>query len=579
MKNIRSGAFFAPCGKKSGKSGIKLDYVEPTDPKAGNTVAHAAVSKWDQTFSYGDASIKCTALTRFNDGQTAAGEKSEQGLRLTGRGLKRGLITGANLDYDCSEAEYYAISLCNNGKKALIGLDADIEADKAVLAPENGEPERAQSEKCEGINAAVLPEGFKGCVLFPVKNARESFGSVDIAWSGDITLRALLMCDTPLEMPGQGSKITNPLYSYTDKQRMQPFWECSTMYNEAMGMMKREDGSIWGKLLFVPTRINAVVDVYQKKEYKEGKDWQWIKGTNRIVRPEGSDIPYFTEEMLSGKEENGEFIPEFPAWTDGRSRFGACLYCVTDLIYEKQICVSYEYDLSQVKSEGIASTPCQSGCLVRTNARLKEGRDLKVLFYGDSIFSGCDASSMYNREPFMPYMHKLIESALASRSTGRVQVDNLAVGGWTVENGRDALFGDVGGHDYSKSYKGYDLMILSYGMNNAYTSEEEFKAATLKIMETVKEANPDIEIVLVSCMNPNPRVGWDVNQKHQGQWLREIAQMPAWQERTALVDFYQVHKSILAYKDFSSTTGNNINHPNDWLIRVYAQNIVRAITR
>ena len=105
MKNIRSSAFFAPCGKKSGKSGIKLDYVEPTDPKAGNTVAHAAVSKWDQTFSYGDASIKCTALTRFNDGQTAAGEKSEQGLRLTGRGLKRGIITGANLDYDCSEAE------------------------------------------------------------------------------------------------------------------------------------------------------------------------------------------------------------------------------------------------------------------------------------------------------------------------------------------------------------------------------------------------------------------------------------------------------------------------------------------
>ena len=120
----------------------------------------------------------------------------------------------------------------------------------------------------------------------------------------------------------------------------------------------------------------------RKREYKEGKDWQWIKGTNRIVRPEGSDIPYFTEEMLSGKEENGEFIPEFPAWTDGRSRFGACLYCVTDLIYEKQICVSYEYDLSQVKSEGIASTPCQSGCLVRTNARLKEDGTLRCCSTG-----------------------------------------------------------------------------------------------------------------------------------------------------------------------------------------------------
>ena len=89
-KHQKRRIFSRPCGKKSGKSGIKLDYVEPTDPKAGNTVAHAAVSKWDQTFSYGDASIKCTALTRFNDGQTAAGEKKEQGLRLTGQRLKEG---------------------------------------------------------------------------------------------------------------------------------------------------------------------------------------------------------------------------------------------------------------------------------------------------------------------------------------------------------------------------------------------------------------------------------------------------------------------------------------------------------
>ena len=201
-----------------------------------------------------------------------------------------------------------------------------------------------------------------------------------------------------------------------------------------------------------------------------------------------------------------------------------------------------------------------------------------MLFYGASTFEGCDASGMHKREPFMPCMHKLVESALASRSAGRVQVDNLAVGGWTVENGRDALFCDVGGHDYSQSCKGYDLLILSFGTNNARTPEEEFKAANLKIMETITEANPDIELVLASGTKPNPRVGWDINQKYQGQWLKEIAQMPAWRERTALVDFYAVHKSILAYKDFSSATGNNITHPNDWLIRVYAQNIVRAIT-
>ena len=78
-------------------------------------------------------------------------------------------------------------------------------------------------------------------------------------------------------------------------------------------------------------------------------------------------------------------------------------------------------------------------------------------------------------------------------------------------------------------------------------------------------------------MNPNPRVGWDNMQKYQGAALRELADLPQNRDNCALVDFYAVHKSILQYKTFASTTGNNINHPNDWLIRVYAQNILEAI--
>ena len=202
-----------------------------------------------------------------------------------------------------------------------------------------------------------------------------------------------------------------------------------------------------------------------------------------------------------------------------------------------------------------------------------------MLFYGDSIFSGCDASGMYGRQPYMPYMHKLIEAQLQTKTTGKVTVDNIAVGGWTVENGRDALKGSVGGINYSGSYTGYDLLILSFGMNNMSTPMSEFKAATKAIIDTIKAKNPDLEVILVSCMNPNPRVGWDVQQKNQGAALKEIAAEKAYSSCTAVVDFYAVHKSILQYKAFASTTGNNINHPNDWLIRVYAQNILAAIIK
>ena len=39
-----------------------------------------------------------------------------------------------------------------------------------------------------------------------------------------------------------------------------------------------------------------------------------------------------------------------------------------------------------------------------------------------------------------------------------------------------------------------------------------------------------------------------------------------------------MHKEILRYKNYYSMTGNNINHPTDFIIRVYAQNILYALT-
>ena len=392
---------------------------------------------------------------------------------------------------------------------------------------------------------------------------------------------ALFICSSALKAPDEAAGgITNKDYTYTEAQRIAAFWKNSTMYNESITMMKRSNGEIYAKTLFVPTKTNAVVDVYLQKEYKEGVDWEWVKGTNKIKWLSGSSIPYFTDNDLSGKDSKGNYIPEFPAWSDGgRSRFGNALYCVSSFLYEKQICISYTYDTAQVAKQGIKYTQYQGDKLKNTVNKLKNGEKLKVLFYGDSIFSGCDASGMYSREPYMPYMHSLIQQELSRNTKGKVQVDNLSVGGWTVENGRDALSGGVDGHNYSDKYKGYDLLILSFGMNNAHTSKEEYIAATKAIVDKIKEGNPNLEVILVSCMNPNPRVGWDVNQKHQGGWLKEIAAQSKYSSYTAVVDFYAAHKSILAYKDFSATTGNNINHPNDWLIRVYAQNILAAMIK
>ena len=180
----------------------------------------------------------------------------------------------------------------------------------------------------------------------------------------------------------------------------------------------------------------------------------------------------------------------------------------------------------------------------------------------------------------MPYMHDLIKARLQEETTGKVTVDNIAVGGWTVENGLQALSGTVGEHNYSTSYQGYDLLILSFGMNNGGTGEAAYKSAVRGIIDKIKAANPNLEVILVSCMNPNPRAtGFCGNQQYHGTWNFAIAEEAKYKGWVGIVDMYGIHKSILNYKDYSATTGNNINHPNDWLIRAYAQNILAAILK
>ena len=444
-----------------------------------------------------------------------------------------------------------------------------------------------------------IPAGFEGTVLIPVSRL---YSGTDMnnstAWTVDrtpwphlgfhvncagtesIDFRYVFLTSAALpsveDLPDDANNITNPEYSYTEEQRITPFWKSNIMYNEILTM--EESGSdISGNLLFVPTRIIAVVDATLQNEYVEGKDYRWVKGTNKIEWLNGSSIPYYYEGALQGKNEDGSYIPDYPNWDSlSRCRLAGVLYCADRFLWEKQICVTYEYSLSQVQSRGIVYTQYQGSRLPNTVKKLNNDQNLNVLFYGDSIFAGGDSSSSRNRAPYMPNMDALIANYLQSISSGEISFKNISIGGWTVENGLAALQpGGYDGKDYS-SVSGYDLLILSFGMNNASTSASSFAGTTQKIVEAVKKKNPNIEVILVSCMCPNPQAyGFYGNQQYFGAALKQLADEKGY----AFVDMFAVHDKILDYKDYSATTGNGINHPNDWLIRVYAQNILSTMVQ
>ncbi|MBS1413409.1 MAG: hypothetical protein HPZ00_08910 [Christensenellaceae bacterium] len=565
-------------------------------------------------FGVGREAFTGTLLTDFTDGtvntKTTYGKYAyEDGvLKVYSNGSYADSydnITGGLDDGDYANAVYVGVRVHNNNSEpAWFGLQGDNiflgeTGDDIIIAYDNGRAYATTVEWKTTRFCAQLPANFEGTILIPLSrlysgtdmNKSTAWTDNRTPWtklgfhvnceeSNSVDFRYVFLTNETLPevapIPDDVDfNITNPEYSYTDEQRITPFWSSNIMYNECLSMEENNGGNIIGKLLFVPTRIISVVDAKLQNEYVEGKDYRWIEGTNQIEWLEGSSIPYFYNGALSGLKENGTPVNDYPNWdSEARCRLAGVLYCAEKFLWEKQIAVTYEYDQSQVEANGIVYTQQQSDRLPNTTQKLANNESLKVLFYGDSIFAGGDASSGRGREPMMPTMDVLMAEYLRTISSGTITFDNISVGGWTVENGLAALQpGGYAGKDYSQ-YSGYDLLMLSFGMNNAGTSAESFKATTQEIVETIKEKNPNIEVILVSCICPNPAAaGFYGNQQYFGAALQELADENGY----AFVDMFAVHKKILEFKNYSATTGNGINHPNDWLIRIYAQNILSAM--
>lgn len=368
--------------------------------------------------------------------------------------------------------------------------------------------------------------------------------------------------------PFKVEDINSVEYAFGLTQMVQPFWYGNVAYNESICLIQRADGSITGDLLFTPTRIISIYDNALKKQYVEGKDYTWEPGTKTIKWKKGSSIPYFTQNDIEGKDENGTPIPAYPNWDSlQRSRFGNALYCVAAFLYEKQIAVTYTYDEKEWKGP----VPTYKGNLLpKTMEKLKKykdsGDDFMLYFFGDSIFTGCDSSAMYNRDPRTPIFPKLVQNTLKEEYGVNIKLRNPSVGGMTSQWGKENA-------DKEVASKNPDLVIIGFGMNSDASLTGKANADNIKaIIDTVKAKNPDCEFIVMTCMVPNKTAGFLTTQNQFPAAYKALEK-----EGVAVIDLYSIHDEILKTKDFIATSGNNINHPNDWLARIYAMSILSTL--
>lgn len=348
------------------------------------------------------------------------------------------------------------------------------------------------------------------------------------------------------------------------EQLVLPFWRMDTMYNESTAMIEREDGTVTAKLLFKPKRILSVKDNALRKEFQEGVDYTWDGESNTLTWLEGSAIAYFTQNDLAGKREDGTLLKQFKDNADfdklGRARIGNALFCMQAYLYEKQIAVTYEYEYNSWYGD---VTEYQGDLLPRTMETLRNHQNrLRVIFYGDSIFTGCDSSKMYNRAPNQDSFPAMVRQYLQEHFGAGISLQNPSVGGtgtaWGAENA-DTLVAD----------RHPDLVFIGFGVNDGNTAPATAAANIRSIIDTVSEKNPDCEFVVVAPVLPNRDSGFLTVQGEFRGLYKALSR-----EGVAFVDMSTFHEKLLERKDFISMSGNNVNHPNDWLIRVYAMNLL-----
>ncbi|MBO9625308.1 MAG: SGNH/GDSL hydrolase family protein [Microbacterium sp.] len=113
-----------------------------------------------------------------------------------------------------------------------------------------------------------------------------------------------------------------------------------------------------------------------------------------------------------------------------------------------------------------------------------------------------------------------------------------------------------------------DLVVIAFGMNDGTgnVSASTFKTNVQSIMASVRAVNPDAEFVLVAPTLANAATTYAGAQASYKAVLDQLAGTGV-----VVMDMTSIHQSLLAKKRFQDMTGNNVNHPNDFLSRAYAQ--------
>jgi lysophospholipase L1-like esterase len=268
--------------------------------------------------------------------------------------------------------------------------------------------------------------------------------------------------------------------------------------------------------------VNAV-------SYVAGRDYAVDYSQGTIRRLPGSRIPDFRTNMLYGQKEFDH--TKFPGFGNGG------FFAFVDYSFIPQ--TPWPVELPQLQF------------LKATQAKLKEGKPVKIVAFGDSITAGGDATT-----PGLIFWMRWVESLQHKYPQARITAVNGATGGDSTVQGLQRLPSKV-------LAEKPDLVLVGFGMNDHNINGvpiPQFEENLKQIIARIRN-EAGAEIILFSAFPPNPH--WKFGS-HRMEEYEAATFRVARDTSCAFADVFNNWQALAAHKKPEDLLGNNINHPNDF---------------
>jgi len=341
----------------------------------------------------------------------------------------------------------------------------------------------------------------------------------------------------------------NPLLS--------PIWLGDLAIDESILPLRNVDGTLSPiPLLYHAGEIISVKNAELDTEYVSGRDY--ILENGRIVIPEGSHISVMAHDDYYLDHDEPGFCFE-------HSENGWIRFLEGAGFHRKQTVVTYRHS----DAWDFPVPENQQHLLPHFSRLMIENKPARILIFGDSISTGLNSSGNVDAAPYMPtwfdFMHESIKETCHN---DHIALINTSIIGKTSQWGRETAYENA-------TLQHPDLCVIGFGMNDGSTRKpaEEFIENLNFIMEAVRTENPNCEFILIATTLANREVKGFYGM--QEEYLSPMLALRA--PGVAVADMTTMHRSLLSRKAFRDMTGNNVNHPNDYLARVYAQVLLRTL--